>query len=69
MEPVSVTDLKTKLMRETMGTLGVLLLNLGKQTGILEALRGGDKLSTSETQEGEEVETENVVSFSWTFLN
>ena len=61
MEPLSVTDLKFKLMRETMGTLGVLLLNLGKQTGIMEALRGGDKLSTSETKEKEEVETENVV--------
>ena len=61
MESVSVTDLKAKLMRETMGTLGVLLLNLGKQTGIMEALRGGDKLSTSETQQREEVETDNVV--------
>ena len=61
MEPLSVTDLKFKLMRETMGTLGVLLLNLGKQTGIMEALRGGDKLSTSETQQREEVETDNVV--------
>ena len=56
-----MTDLKAKLMRETMGTLGVLLLNLGKQTGIMEALRGGDKLSTSETQQREEVETDNVV--------
>ena len=56
-----MTDLKFKLMKETMGTLGVLLLNLGKQTGIMEALRGGDKLSTSETEEKEEVETENVV--------
>ena len=55
-----MTDLKAKLMRETMGTLGVLLLNLGKQTGIMEALRGGDKLSTSETQQREEVETDNV---------
>ena len=55
-----MTDLKAKLMRETMGTLGVLLLNLGKQTGIMEALRGGDKLSTSETQKREEVETDNV---------
>ena len=61
MESVSVTDLKAKLMRETMGTLGVLLLNLGKQTGIMEALRGGDKLSTSETEQREEVETDNVV--------
>ena len=69
MEPVSVTDLKTKLMRETMGTLGVFLLNLGKQTGIMEALRGGDKLSTSETQEGEEVETENVADCSEKFPN
>ena len=64
-----MTDLKTKLMRETMGTLGVLLLNLGKQTGIMDALRGGDKLSTSETYEGEEVETENVVAFSKKFPN
>ena len=56
-----MTDLKFKLMKETMGTLGVLLLNLGKQTGIMEALRGGDKLSTSEAEEEEEVETENVV--------
>ncbi len=61
MESVSVTDLKAKLMRETMGTLGVLLLNLGKQTGIMEALRGGDKLCTSETEQREEVETDNVV--------
>ena len=56
-----MTDLKAKLMRETMGTLGVLLLNLGKQTGIMEALTGGDKLSTSETQQREEVEMDNVV--------
>lgn len=61
MEPLSVTDMKTKLMRETMGTLGVMLLNLGKQTGIMAALRGGDKLSTSETEQREEVETDNVV--------
>ena len=61
MESVSVTNLKAKLMRETMGTLGVLLLNLGKQTGIMEALRGGYKLSTSETEQREEVETDNVV--------
>ena len=60
MEPLSVTDMKTKLMRETMGTLGVMLLNLGKQTGIMAALRGGDKLSTSETKRRQEVETDGA---------
>lgn len=51
MEPLSMTDLKSKLMRETMGTLGVMLLHLGKKTGILESLRGGNKLTTSEIEE------------------
>ena len=40
------SQVKCKLMSETTGMLGIMLINLGKQTGIWTALAGGDKYTT-----------------------
>ena len=39
-------DLKIKLAGETTGMLGIILLNVGKQTGIWDAFKGGQPYTT-----------------------
>jgi len=41
-------ELKMKLAGETTGMLGIILLNLGKKTGIWDAFKGGQPLTTGE---------------------
>ena len=48
MDPLSAADMKMKIGGEVSATLGVFLLNLGKQTGLWEAFRGCGKYTTAE---------------------
>ena len=43
---MAAVDIKNKIMGEVTGMLGVLLLNLGKQVGLFEVLKGGKHMTT-----------------------
>ena len=46
---MTAADMKMKLAGETSGMLGIMLLNLGKQTGLWTAMAGGQKYTTSKS--------------------
>ena len=45
---MSAEDMKMKVMGEVTGMMGVMLLNLGKETGVWKAMRGGESVTPSQ---------------------
>ena len=48
MDSLSAADMKQKIGGDVVATLGVFLLNIGKQTGLWEAFRGCGRYTTAE---------------------
>merc|ERR1712236_108688 len=48
---MSVEEVKLKIMGEVTGMLGVIVLNLGKDTGVWKAMRGGSNLTPKQVAE------------------
>ena len=51
LDKMSAQAMKEKMMGEVTGMLGVMLLNLGKETGVWQAMRGGASVTTAKLAE------------------